>query len=76
MNSARLKSISATNLNPNNPEYHDPLDRDAFRLLNLLEPETQVVLLSSIETPKYVPPLLEVFGELLLFPSDFVAGEI
>ena len=72
MNLARLKSISATHLNPDNPEYRDPLDRDAFRLLNLLEPETQVVLLGSIATPKYVLPLLEVFGERLLFPRDFV----
>jgi hypothetical protein len=67
-----LKSISATHLNPENPEYRKPLDRDALRLLNLLEAETQVVLLGSIATPKYVLPLLEVFGERLLFPRDFV----
>ena len=48
----RLKSISATHLDPDHSEYRKPLDRDAFRLLDLLEPETQVVLLGSIATPK------------------------
>jgi hypothetical protein len=68
----RLKSISTAHLDPEHSEYRKPLDRDAFRLLDLLEPETQVVFLGSIATPKYVLPLLEVFGERLLFPRDFV----
>ena len=46
--------------------------KGAFRLLNLLKPETQVVLLGSIATPKYVFPFVEVFGERLRFPRDFV----
>jgi hypothetical protein len=72
MTISRLKSISASNVDPENPEYRRPLDRDAFRLRELLEPDTQVVLLGSIATEKYAQPLLEVFGERLLFPKDFV----
>src|SRR5438552_2421090 len=30
-----------------------------------------IVLLGSIATPKYVDPLLEIFGERLLFPAEF-----
>jgi len=67
----RLRRISATRVDPANPDYRRPLDRDALRLRALLEPHTQVVLLGSIATPKYVLPLLEVFRERLLFPKDF-----
>ena len=72
MTLATLKSISASQVNAGNPEYRRPLGRDAFRLRELLEPETEVVLLGSIATEKYAQPLLEVFGERLLFPRDFV----
>jgi hypothetical protein len=72
MTLARLKSISASQVDAENAEYRRPLDRDAFRLRELLEPDTHVVLLGSIATEKYAQPLLEVFGERLLFPKDFV----
>jgi hypothetical protein len=72
MTLATLKSISASQVDPENPEYRRPLDRDAFRLRELLEPDTQVVLLGSIAAEKYVLPLLEAFGKRLLFPKDFV----
>jgi hypothetical protein len=72
MTLARLKSISASNVDAENPGYRKPLDRDAFRLRELVGAETQVVLLGSIATEKYALPLLEVFGKRLLFPRDFV----
>jgi hypothetical protein len=72
MTLARLKSISASNVDPTNHEYRTPLARDAARLRELVGTETQIVLLGSIATEKYTQPLLEVFGERLLFPSDFV----
>ena len=34
--------------------------------------DTRFVLLGSIATPKYIAPLLDVFGERLLFPATFV----
>jgi hypothetical protein len=68
----KLQSICGTSVDPENPAYRGPLDRDAFRLREALEPDAQVILLGSIATPKYVLPLLEVFGDRLLFPTDFV----
>ena len=68
----KLQSICGTSVDPENPVYRGPLDRDAFRLREALEPDAQVILLGSIATPKYVLPLLEIFGDRLLFPSDFV----
>jgi hypothetical protein len=49
-----------------------PLCRSAESLRTSLDRDACVVLLGSIATAKYVGPLLEVFGERLLFPSDFV----
>jgi hypothetical protein len=72
MTLARLKSMSSSNVDPDNPDYRTPLDRDAFRLRELVGAETQVILLGSIATEKYAQPLLEVFGERLLFPREFV----
>lgn len=68
----KLQSTRGTSVDPENPAYREPLDRDASRLREALEPDAQVILLGSIATPKYVLPLLEVFGNRLLFPSDFV----
>jgi len=69
---AELQRISATAVDARNHEYRQPLDRDAQRLRDLLDTETEVVLLGSIATPKYIEPLLEVFGERLVFPKEFV----
>ena len=67
-----LRRISATPIDANNSEYRLPLDRDLFRLLELGGDATDIILLGSIATSKYVTPLLSVFGERLLFPQDFV----
>lgn len=49
-----------------------PLRRDAERLGARCGAATRVVLLGSIATGKYVDPLLEVFGDRLVFPECFV----
>ena len=51
--------------------YLAPLRRDAERIRRAL-PSAGIVLLGSIATGKYVDTLLEVFGERLLFPAEFV----
>jgi hypothetical protein len=68
----RLRAMANSQVHPDNPEYRDPLVRDAQLLDDSLPPETVVVLLGSIATPKYLQPLLEIFGERLFFPADFV----
>jgi len=69
---ARLRTICAARVDPDDPKYRQPLDRDARRLNAVIPPDAQVVLLGSITTPKYVLPLLEIFGERLYFPQEFV----
>jgi hypothetical protein len=54
------------------PRYREPLERDTRRLAEDLPAGACVVLLGSIASGKYVDLLLEVFGERLLFPADFV----
>jgi hypothetical protein len=52
--------------------FHGPLMRDAKQLAADASGDAQVVLLGSIATNKYVGPLMQVFGERLVFPRDFV----
>jgi len=52
--------------------YRRPLERDAQELAARLRPAAQVVLLGSIASDKYVELLLDILGERLLFPVDFV----
>jgi len=67
-----LRRISATPIDAKNPEYRLPLDRDLLCLRKLVGGDTDIILLGSIATQKYITPLGEVFGERLLFPADFL----
>jgi hypothetical protein len=49
-----------------------PLRRDAELLAQLLQGHEQVVLLGSIATGKYADSLLDIFGNRLVFPAEFV----
>lgn len=51
--------------------YRIPLQRDAASLKRSLGNTGWAVLLGSVATEKYVGPLLEVFGNRLLFPQAF-----
>ena len=59
-------------IDPADARYRDPLRRDIRTIAASNEQDSEIVLLGSIATPKYVEPLLEVLGERLLFPSEFV----
>jgi len=67
-----LDQICAGEVDITNDKYRGPLDRDANELSDRVGTDCQIVLLGSIATPKYVQPLLDVFGERLLFPAEFV----
>jgi hypothetical protein len=69
---AELQEIAAVPIDASEPRYRIPLERDARILRDAMGRDCEVVLLGSIATPKYVEPLLAVFGERLLFPSEFV----
>ena len=68
----RLQEISSGNLDPKDPYYRRLLERDAQSLARSCGKSCEIVLLGSIATPKYVEPLLTVFGEHLMFPAEFV----
>jgi hypothetical protein len=72
MTLTRLKEISSGNLDSRDGRYRSLLDRDARRLAKMSGKSCQIVLLGSIATPKYVEPLLTVFGEQVMFPAEFV----
>ena len=65
---ADLVEISKVRIDLGEPRYREPFDRDVARLAHRAG---SVVLLGSVATPKYVMPLLTVFGERLLFPEEF-----
>ena len=66
-----LQRFSTVDISLSEPAYRKPFARDARRLLRE-RPEVTVVLLGSVATDKYCGVLLEVFGDRLLFPSEFV----
>jgi hypothetical protein len=67
----RLAEISSADVHADEPRYREPLERDARRLAEAISADCQVVLLGSVATPKYVEPLLSVFGDRLVFPAEF-----
>lgn len=69
---AEVEAFGATDIEAGDPAYHRPLRRHARLLAKRIGPHGRAVLLGSIATPKYRDVLLEVFGDRLFFPSDFV----
>ena len=65
-----LRKFGTVDISQEHPAYRLPLERDT-RLLRQLE-NVEVVLLGSVATGKYVDVLLDIMGERLLFPTDFV----
>lgn len=55
-----------------NPRYRKPLEEHARAVDEAAGPETRYVLLGSIASDKYVDVLARIYGERLLFPTDFV----
>lgn len=68
----RIRAWSAVSIHEDNPHFTAPLLRHASALLEAFPADARFVLLGSVATSKYVGPLLEVFGERLLFPAAFV----
>ena len=68
-----LRVFAATEIGEDIEAYTRPLSRDARRLARRAGPETEIILLGSIATGKYMNILLKSFGPQLRFPRDFVA---
>ncbi|MFZ5892744.1 MAG: hypothetical protein ACOY0T_16920 [Myxococcota bacterium] len=68
----RLRAWARVAIHEDNPHFTAPLYRHASELLAQRDEGTRFVLLGSVATNKYVAPLLDVFGERLLYPRDFL----
>jgi hypothetical protein len=69
---ADVRAFGAVDIHESDPRYHEPLRRDARKLARQLDGEGVAILLGSIATAKYRDVLLDVFGERLRFPRDFI----
>jgi hypothetical protein len=66
-----IRRFAGVDVSADNPDYRRPLEQSARALAGEIG-DTPVVLLGSIASPKYVDVLLDIFGERLLFPQEFV----
>ena len=67
-----LRQFGHVDIATGDDRYLSPLTRDMTALSSAIAPDTQVVLLGSIATGKYVDALLATFGSRLVFPAEFV----
>jgi hypothetical protein len=68
----RLRGWARIDIDARNPEFVEPLVEHASALERAFGATSRFVLLGSVASDKYVRPLTRVFGDHLLFPSDFV----
>ena len=67
-----LREFAAVDIHSEDPRYRAPIERDANFLARKLPRQSEVILLGSVATGKYVNVLLASFGDRLRFPIDFV----
>jgi hypothetical protein len=66
-----LREMSVGEIDASNPAYRRPLEEGVRALVDAV-PTGDVVLLGSIASGKYVDVLVDVLGERLVFPAEFV----
>jgi hypothetical protein len=66
-----VRSFALEDIDAGNAAYRRPLEQSAHALAREIG-DCEVVLLGSIASPKYVDVLLDIFGDRLRFPADFV----
>jgi hypothetical protein len=67
-----IRTFGTVDIASNEPRYRAPLVQSARALSDEIGAACEVVLLGSIASAKYVDVLTEIFGDRLLFPSEFV----
>jgi hypothetical protein len=75
VSAGELRAFAEVEIRADEPRYREPLRRDLMAIERAAPGEdlaTELVLLGSVATGKYVDVLLDVVGERLLFPTDFV----
>ncbi len=69
---AQMQALAKNQIDLTDKHYCHTLRNSAVEIAEKLTKQSQIVLLGSIATRKYVDLLLEVFEERLLFPIEFV----
>jgi hypothetical protein len=72
MSAEELTAIGNVSMESDHQAFRAALLRDARLLEQAAGSACHFVLLGSIATSKYTQPLLEAFGERLIFPVDFI----
>ena len=67
----RMKILQRTEVDARKQNYRQPLERDALALAAQIDDDTQVILLGSVASGKYIDILLPIFRERLKFPAAF-----
>lgn len=68
----QVRGMAAARIDAEERAYRAPFELSCRLLSEKIDDSCDIVLLGSIATPKYVEPLLQIFGERLLFPAEFV----
>ena len=66
-----LAAFNAVAIDARNPVYTLPLEATALQLSASLTAASEIVLLGSVATAKYIRVLLPIFGERLRYPKAF-----
>lgn len=72
VDAAQLRAVAEIAVDDANPNFRWPLVAAAKTLDEHSQGACSYVLLGSVASGKYTTPLLEIFGERLLFPAEFV----
>jgi hypothetical protein len=67
-----LRAMGCVPIDTEDKRYRAPLEDSVSKLAKTIGPKTQVVLLGSVASGKYVDILLEILGDRLHFPIEFV----
>lgn len=67
-----LRAFGDVDIDSQDDRYRAPLLREAQVIREKIPETCEVILLGSVASGKYVEVLLEVFGNRLHFPADFV----
>jgi hypothetical protein len=68
----QMQALAKNQIDLSDKHYCRTLRQSAVEIAGKLTKQSEVVLLGSIATAKYVDLLLEVFGDRLVFPVEFV----
>ena len=68
---ALLREFAVGDVSLDSPEYRTALERDVAALAARIGRKTQVILLGSVASGKYVDVLLPILGERLRYPVSF-----